>query len=53
MSTRWLDDDEMVAWVRLAAVLELLPEDQRSVVVLRVVADLSVRQTAAAIGREE
>lgn len=25
MSTRWLDDDEMVAWVRLAAVLELLP----------------------------
>ena len=25
MSTRWLDDDEMMAWVRLAAVLELLP----------------------------
>lgn len=25
MRTRWLDDDEMVAWVRLAAVLELLP----------------------------
>jgi DNA-binding MarR family transcriptional regulator len=25
MSTRWLDDDEMKAWVRLAAVLELLP----------------------------
>ncbi len=25
MSTRWLDDDEMAAWVRLAAVLELLP----------------------------
>ena len=25
MSTRWLDEDEMVAWVRLAAVLELLP----------------------------
>jgi DNA-binding MarR family transcriptional regulator len=25
MGTRWLDDDEMVAWVRLAAVLELLP----------------------------
>ena len=24
MSTRWLDDEEMVAWVRLAAVLELL-----------------------------
>jgi DNA-binding MarR family transcriptional regulator len=25
MSTRWLDEDEMRAWVRLAAVLELLP----------------------------
>ncbi|MEU4192028.1 MarR family transcriptional regulator [Kribbella sp. NPDC026611] len=25
MSTRWLDDGEMTAWVRLAAVLELLP----------------------------
>lgn len=25
MTTRWLDDEEMVAWVRLAAVLELLP----------------------------
>ncbi|WP_329000444.1 MarR family transcriptional regulator [Kribbella sp. NBC_00709] len=25
MSTRWLDDTEMTAWVRLAAVLELLP----------------------------
>jgi DNA-binding MarR family transcriptional regulator len=25
MSTRWLDDDERAAWVRLAAVLELLP----------------------------
>jgi DNA-binding MarR family transcriptional regulator len=25
MSTRWLDDDEMTAWVRLAAVVELLP----------------------------
>jgi DNA-binding MarR family transcriptional regulator len=25
MSTRWLDDDEMAAWIRLAAVLELLP----------------------------
>ena len=25
MSTRWLDDDEQAAWVRLAAVLELLP----------------------------
>jgi DNA-binding MarR family transcriptional regulator len=25
MSTRWLDDDEQAAWVRLAAVVELLP----------------------------
>ncbi len=25
MSTRWLDDAETVAWVRLAAVLQLLP----------------------------
>ncbi|WP_202870445.1 MarR family winged helix-turn-helix transcriptional regulator [Kribbella sp. VKM Ac-2571] len=25
MSTRWLDDAEMTAWLRLAAVLELLP----------------------------
>src|SRR3954464_218688 len=25
METRWLSDDERVAWVRLAAVLELLP----------------------------
>jgi len=25
MTTRWLDDDEQAAWVRLAAVLELLP----------------------------
>lgn len=25
MDTRWLDDEEIVAWVRLAAVLELLP----------------------------
>jgi len=25
MSTRWLDEDEQAAWVRLAAVVELLP----------------------------
>lgn len=25
MATRWLDDTELAAWVRLAAVLELLP----------------------------
>ena len=37
----------------LLSVLDLLPDDQRSVVVLRVVADLSVRQTATAMGREE
>jgi RNA polymerase sigma-70 factor (ECF subfamily) len=37
----------------LLSVLDLLPDDQRSVVVLRVVADLSVRQTATAMGRDE
>jgi hypothetical protein len=25
VSSRWLDEEEMAAWVRLAAVLELLP----------------------------
>lgn len=25
MTTRWLDDDERAAWVRLAAIVELLP----------------------------
>lgn len=25
MTTKWLDEDELAAWVRLAAVLELLP----------------------------
>lgn len=25
MTTRWLDEDELAAWVRLAAVVELLP----------------------------
>lgn len=37
----------------LLSVVELLPEDQRSVLVLRVVGDLSVRQTAVAMGRPE
>jgi RNA polymerase sigma-70 factor (ECF subfamily) len=55
---RTRDSAEAEALVRLGSaellsVLDLLPEDQRSVVVLRVVADLSVRQTAAAMGREE
>lgn len=34
-------------------VLELLPDDQRSVVVLRVLGELTIRETAAAIGRSE
>ena len=37
----------------LLDLLELLPDDQRSVVLLRVVGDLSIRQTAAAMGRAE
>jgi len=34
----------------VAALLDLLPADQREVVVLRVLADLSVEQTAAVVG---
>jgi RNA polymerase sigma-70 factor (ECF subfamily) len=37
----------------LLSVMELLPDDQRSVVVLRVLGDLSIRQTALAMGRPE
>lgn len=35
----------------LCAVLEALPESQRQVLLLRTVADLSIEQTAAAVGR--
>ena len=35
----------------LRALLDQLPADQRDVLLMRVVADLSVEQTAAAIGR--
>jgi RNA polymerase sigma factor (sigma-70 family) len=37
----------------LLDLLDLLPDDQRSVVLLRVLGDLSIRQTAAAMGRAE
>jgi RNA polymerase sigma-70 factor, ECF subfamily len=37
----------------LLGLLDLLPDDQRSVVLLRVLGDLSIRQTAAAMGRAE
>ena len=57
----WQDDrttgsteDEAVDRIRTAevrALLAELPADQRDVLLLRVVADLSVEQTAAAIGR--
>ena len=57
----WQDDrtsaspeDEAVDRIRTAEVRELLeelPADQRDVLLLRVVADLSVEQTAAAVGR--
>lgn len=35
------------------AVLDLLPEDQRTVVTLRVLGELTIRETAVAIGRSE
>lgn len=35
------------------AVLDLLPEDQRAVVTLRVLGELTIRETAGAIGRSE
>ncbi|RZU34231.1 RNA polymerase sigma factor [Blastococcus saxobsidens] len=57
----WQDDrtapspeDEAVDRIRTAeirALLDELPADQRDVLLLRVVADLSVEQTAAAVGR--
>ena len=34
-------------------VLELLPEDQRAVITLRIVGDLTISETATAIGRSE
>ncbi|QIM21798.1 sigma-70 family RNA polymerase sigma factor [Phycicoccus sp. HDW14] len=44
---------ERVAAGELAEVLELLPDQQREVIVLRVLADLSVRQTAETLGLSE
>jgi RNA polymerase sigma-70 factor (ECF subfamily) len=46
------DDAEVeLATARVRAVLDRLPEDQRDVLLLRVVADLSVDQVAAVMGR--
>jgi RNA polymerase sigma-70 factor (ECF subfamily) len=42
-----------VAHEELLGLLEFLPDDQRSVVVLRVLADLSISQTASVLGVSE
>ena len=49
-------EDEVLAATRSGGILdlvELLPDDQKSVVILRVLGDLSIAETAAAIGRPE
>ena len=54
--TRESAENEAIARLgheELLSVMQLLPDDQRSVVVLRVLGDLSVRQTAEAMGRPE
>lgn len=38
---------------RVHAILDLLPDDQREVITLRVVADLTVEQIAAVMGRSQ
>jgi RNA polymerase sigma factor (sigma-70 family) len=38
---------------RLRAVLDALPPDQRDVLLMRVLADLSIEQTAAALGKTD
>ncbi len=47
------DADAAISLARVRAVLEVLPEDQREVLTLRVVADLSIEQVAAVIGRSQ
>jgi RNA polymerase sigma-70 factor (ECF subfamily) len=49
------EDDALSAMAadRVRAVLELLPRDQGEVLRLRIIADLSIEQTAAVIGRSE
>lgn len=44
---------ELIGSRGMLDVLQLLPGDQRSVVVLRVLGELTIRETAAAIGRSE
>ena len=45
------DAYDALALERVHAVLDLLPDDQREVITLRVVADLSIEQVAEVIGR--
>lgn len=45
------DAHAALSLARVRAVLELLPDDQRDVLTLRVIADLSVEQVAEIIGR--
>lgn len=45
------DAHAAISLARVQAVLEILPDDQREVLTLRVVADLSIEQVAAVIGR--
>ncbi|MDT4930970.1 MAG: hypothetical protein QOF92_3837, partial [Pseudonocardiales bacterium] len=45
------DAQAALALARVHAVLDLLPEEQREVVTLRVVGDLTVEQVAAVIGK--
>lgn len=47
------DADQVQAVARVRAVLAVLPEDQREVLTLRVVADLSIEQIAAVMGRSQ
>ncbi|MEO8889316.1 MAG: RNA polymerase sigma factor [Jatrophihabitantaceae bacterium] len=47
------DADHVLAAARVRAVLAVLPEDQREVLTLRVVADLSIEQIAAVMGRSQ
>jgi RNA polymerase sigma-70 factor (ECF subfamily) len=45
------DAHAAISLARVRAVLEVLPDDQREVLTLRVVADLSIEQVAEVIGR--
>jgi RNA polymerase sigma-70 factor, ECF subfamily len=45
------DAADGLATARVRAVLDLLPEDQREVLTLRVIADLTIEQVAAVMGR--